>query len=74
MEKLLIITPHLSTGVQPQYVLKKIELLKGIYDIYCIEYSYFSPQYVVQRNKIKKILKNKFYSITEHSLNLLNIS
>jgi hypothetical protein len=30
MEKLLIITPRLSTGGQPQYVLKKIELLNDL--------------------------------------------
>jgi len=70
MEKLLIITPHLSTGGQPQYVLKKIELLKHIYDIYCIEYNYLSPHYVVQRNIIKKMIGDNFYSIEEEKLNL----
>ena len=72
MEKLLIITPHLSTGGQPQYVLKKIELLNDIYDVYCIEYNFLSPHYVVQRNLIKKIIGNKFYSISEDNLDLCN--
>ncbi len=69
-EKLLIITPHLSTGGQPQYVLKKIELLKYTYDIYCIEYSYLSPHYVVQRNCIKRIIGDNFFSIDENKSNL----
>lgn len=72
MEKLLIITPHLSTGGQPQYVLKKIELLNDIYDVYCIEYNFLSPHYVVQRNLIKKLIGNKFYSIGEGGLDLCN--
>lgn len=70
-EKLLIITPHLSTGGQPQFVLKKIESLIEYYNIYCIEYNYLSPDYVVQRNQIKKLINNKFYSIGEQNLNLI---
>lgn len=70
-EKLLIITPHLSTGGQPQFVLKKIESLIEQYDIYCIEYSYLSPHYVVQRNLIKNLIGNNFYSIGEQNISLL---
>jgi glycosyltransferase involved in cell wall biosynthesis/predicted O-methyltransferase YrrM len=69
-EKLLIITPHLSTGGQPQFVLKKIESLIEQYDIYCIEYSYLSPHYVVQRNLIKNLIGNNFYSIGEQNIDL----
>jgi hypothetical protein len=63
MEKMLIITPHLSTGGLPQFVLKKIELLNNSYDIYCVEYDFLSPDFVVQRNKIKHILGNKFFDL-----------
>jgi glycosyltransferase involved in cell wall biosynthesis/GR25 family glycosyltransferase involved in LPS biosynthesis len=73
MDKLLIITPHLSTGGQPQYVLKKIELLKDTFDIYCIEYNYLSSHYIVQRNLIKNIIGNNFYSIGESGLDLCDI-
>ena len=37
--KILYITPHLSTGGTPQYLLKKIELLHDDNDIYVIEYN-----------------------------------
>lgn len=70
-EKLLIITPHLSTGGQPQFVLKKIESLIEQYDVYCIEYNYLSPHYVVQRNIIKNLIGNNFYSIGEQDISLV---
>jgi hypothetical protein len=73
MEKLLIITPHLSTGGAPQFTLNKIELLKDSYDIYCVEYSFLSPHYVVQRNKISKILGDKFIPLYDDKEKLINI-
>lgn len=73
MEKMLIITPHLSTGGAPQFTLSKIELLKDTYDIHCIEYNFLSPHYVVQRNKILDLLSDKFKSLGENKDNLLNI-
>lgn len=73
MEKLLIITPHLSTGGAPQFTLNKIELLKDSYDIYCVEYNFLSPHYVVQRNKIIELLGTKFYSLGNDKTQLLNI-
>jgi hypothetical protein len=33
MEKLLYVAPHLSTGGLPQYLTKKIELLKNDFEI-----------------------------------------
>jgi glycosyltransferase involved in cell wall biosynthesis/GR25 family glycosyltransferase involved in LPS biosynthesis len=71
MKKLLIITPHLSTGGQPQFVLKKIESLLSTYDVYCIEYNYLSPDYVVQRNLIKSLIKEKFFSKGEEGIDLI---
>lgn len=61
--KLLIITPHLSTGGAPQVTLNKIKLLSDTYDIYCIEYSLLSYNFIVQRNGIINILGDKFYSL-----------
>ena len=69
MEKLLLITPHLSTGGAPQFILNRIELLKDTYDVYCVEYDFLSPDFVVQRNKIIEILskrdKQSFTSIRQ---------
>jgi len=60
---LMIITPHMSTGGCPQVVTKKIEVLKDYYDIVCIEWDYLSPDYVVQRNNVIKMLGDKFISL-----------
>jgi len=34
MKKLLYVAPHLSTGGLPQYLVKKVELLKQDFEIY----------------------------------------
>ncbi len=73
MKKLLLITPHLSTGGAPQFTLNRIELLKDTYDVYCVEYSFLSPHFVVQRNKIIDLLKDKFFALEHDKDNLLNI-
>lgn len=59
-QKLLYITPHLSTGGAPQYLLKKIELLKEEYDISLVEYTDLGGKsFVVQKNKIFNIISPK---------------
>jgi autotransporter strand-loop-strand O-heptosyltransferase len=57
--KLLYLTPHLSTGGMPQFVLKRIESLleyKNEIEVFLVEYSQFSDTYIVQRNKIIELL------------------
>ena len=55
--KLLIITPHLSTGGSPQYLLEFIKKYKNNFnEIKVVEYSIFSTDYIVQKEKIKKII------------------
>ncbi len=65
--KLLYLTPHLSTGGMPQFVLKRIESLQKFKDkieIFLVEYSQFSDTYVVQRNKIIELLgSNHFWTL-----------
>jgi glycosyltransferase involved in cell wall biosynthesis len=66
MQKLLYVTPHLSTGGLPQYLLKKIEHFKSQFDIYVIEYQDLSWEYVVQKNKIKQLLgEDKLITLTK---------
>ena len=55
MKTLLNITPHLSTGGAPQYLLKKIQLLKEEYDIHVIEYNDYGI-YRVQKDKIIELM------------------
>jgi len=62
-KKLLYIAPHLSTGGMPKYLERTIELIKDKYDLYLIEYSFYSPDFVVQRNSILDMIdKDKFWS------------
>jgi len=73
MKKMLIITPHLSTGGAPQFTLNKVELLKNEYDILCVEYDFVSPEFVIQRNKIKNILGENFISLGDDKFKLVDI-
>jgi autotransporter strand-loop-strand O-heptosyltransferase len=65
--KLLYITPHLSTGGMPQFVLKRIQSLRKFKDeieVFLVEYSQFSSTYVVQRNEIIKLLgEDHFFTL-----------
>lgn len=60
--KILYITPHLSTGGLPQYLLKKIQLLQK-QQTWCVEYNFVSDKYTVQRNQILNILGDRFISL-----------
>ena len=71
--KLLFITPHLSTGGQPQYLLEKIKSFINEFDIYCIEYTYYGDAYVVQRNQIKNLLGDKFFGLSSDKKYLLEL-
>jgi glycosyltransferase involved in cell wall biosynthesis len=75
MEKLLFIAPHLSTGGLPQYLTKKIELLKNSFEIYLVEWSNCTGGVlVVTRNKIVKLVdKDKFFSLEENKQELIDI-
>tara|TARA_B110000977_G_scaffold186309_1_gene252087 strand:- start:4713 stop:7400 length:2688 start_codon:yes stop_codon:yes gene_type:complete len=68
MQKLLYIAPHLSTGGLPQYLTKKIELLKDEFEIYLIEWSDITGgKLVVQRNKLKNLIDpDKFFTLGEN--------
>jgi len=73
MKKVLIITPHLSTGGAPQVTLNKIKLLKDDYIIKCVEYSLVAWNYVVQRNQIKDILLSNFHSLGDNKSEIIDI-
>lgn len=73
MKKILYITPHLSTGGLPQYLCKKIETFIDQAEIFCVEYSFLGPEYVVQRNKISSLLQGGFFSLGPDKEFLLEI-
>ncbi len=60
--KILYIAPHLSTGGLPQFLLKKIQILKKECEIYCVEYADHGG-FVVQKNQIIDLLKDKFFTL-----------
>lgn len=67
MKKLLIITPHLSTGGAPQVTVNKVALLKDYYDIKVVEHAFIAWNFVVQRNRIIKLIgEQNFYSLGEN--------
>jgi glycosyltransferase involved in cell wall biosynthesis len=73
-KKVLFITPHLSTGGMPQYLEKKIKMMMEEFDVYCVEYNQIATFYVVQRNRIVDLLKEKFYRLQDlPKENLLDI-
>ena len=67
MKKLLIITPHLSTGGAPQVTVNKVELLKEHFEIKVVEYSFLAWSFVVQRLRIIDMLTEgvNFHSLGE---------
>ena len=72
MKKLLIITPHLSTGGAPQVTVNKVELLQNNFDIKVVEYAFLAWQFVVQRNRIIKLVGNQnFHSLGENKFDEL---
>lgn len=73
MKKLLCISPHLSTGGLPQFLLKKIKSLKDDYEIYCIEYSNHSGAFIVQRDQVQQICGDRFFSLGDDKSEILNL-
>lgn len=71
--KILYLAPHLSTGGMPSFLLKQVELLNEIFEIYVVEYQFFTADFVVQSNAIKKILGNKVYTLGDNKSELLDI-
>ena len=71
--RILFVAPHLSTGGMPQYLYKKIECLIDEADIFCVEYSNVSDDYVVQRNRIINLIGNRYFQLGENKTELLEI-
>jgi hypothetical protein len=73
MKKVLFIVPHLSTGGMPQYTYNLISKIINDVDVYCIEYTLLAWNYVVQRNRIKSLLGDKFYAEFQNKSEILDI-
>lgn len=72
--RLLIITPHLSTGGLPQYLLAKLRHLVTGCDVSLVEYQCASQDYVVQRRQIIQLLPTlSFVSLGEDKSQLVRL-
>ena len=73
-KKLLSITPHLSTGGAPQVLVKRIELIRDVYDIYVVEYSNISSRFIIQKNRLKNLLENDhFFTLGGNKYEIIDI-
>ena len=70
--KIVYISPHLSTGGCPQFLLKKIQMLHKDHEVHCIEYNDHGS-FTVQKNQIKEILKDRLYRVNDRKEELLEI-
>lgn len=71
--KILFVTPHLSTGGCPQYLLKKIQLLKDIHDVYCVEYNDYGEWFNIQKTQVRDTLKSNYFVLKDNKHELLDI-
>jgi glycosyltransferase involved in cell wall biosynthesis len=63
-KKLLIVSPHFSTGGAPQVSVSKAKMLINDFDIEVVEHSFLAWQFVVQRNRMIEIVgENKFHTL-----------
>ena len=67
-KKVLVLTPHLSTGGSPQYLLDFLKTFKnGFSDLLVVEHSNFSDEFVIQKNKLKELIgKDKLITLGYH--------
>jgi len=70
-KSVLFLAPHLSTGGMPEFLLKRIKALSG-FNVYVVEWANYSDHFVVQKNKIKKLVSN-FYTLGEDKTELIDI-
>lgn len=74
MKKLLSLSPHMSTGGAPQVLVKRIELIKDYFDVYVVEFNNYSNDFVIQKNRIKKLIDpSHFFTLSENKFEILDI-
>jgi len=72
MKRLLIISPHFSTGGAPSFVLNKVELLNDEFQILVVEYSFISWEFTVQRKKVIEVV-DEFMTLDDNKYKLIEI-
>lgn len=74
-KRIMFIPSHLSTGGMPQFVLKRIEALKKYsdYEIFVVEYQCHGLDFIVQRDAIKKLVGDNFFTLYENKMELFDV-
>jgi len=70
INKILYLTPHLSTGGLPQYLYKKLEIISKDNDVYLVEWEDIAPIYKVQKDLIKSIIPEKKFIFWEQGTDI----
>ena len=73
MKKILHLIPHLSTGGCPQFAYDLLRKTKDTTDAWVVEYAFIAWDYVVQRNRIIDLMKDRFFSLGEQKEQLFDI-
>ena len=74
--KLLYLMSHISTGGMPQFVLKRIQSLleyTDTFEIFVIEYHDYGKHFPVQRDQIKELIGDNFFSLSENKMRVMEI-
>jgi FkbM family methyltransferase len=70
--KIVYITPHLSTGGMPEYLRKKVELLKDEHDIWVLELQ-TEHAYRIIRDKIESLIGERLIAIDRNFDRMLQL-
>ena len=73
MKKVLHITPHLSTGGLPQFLLSLLRSTNDLSENYCVEYACHSHDFVVQRNQVIDLMQDRFHALPDDKFHLLQL-
>lgn len=70
--KIVYVTPHLSTGGMPEYLRKKVELLKDEHDVWVIELK-TEWAYRIIRDKIESLIGNRLIAVNNNFEEMFDI-
>jgi len=74
VRKILLVTPHLSTGGLPRYLVWRIENLIQENEVWCVEWANITADvFVVQKNRISEILGDRLITLDDDKSKILDV-
>ena len=70
--RIIYVTPHLSTGGMPEYLRRKVELMKEDNEVWVVE-KHFEPAYRSIRDKIEILIGDRLINISGNNYKLLEL-